>query len=107
MRNDERGTPHVFDDVRHCERLAAARDAHEDLRADAVQHALGELFDRLRLIARRRERRFELKIVMGITNLCHTDVSTRCRSAAFANKSLYCIIIMENPQFVKRGRKSS
>ena len=102
VRNDERGTPHVFNGVRHCKRLAAARNAHEDLRADAVQHALGELFDRLRLIAGRRERRFELKIVMGITNLFHTDVSKRCRSAAFANKSLYFIIIKENPPFVKR-----
>ena len=36
VRDDERGPPHVLDDVRHRERLAAARHADEHLRADAV-----------------------------------------------------------------------
>ena len=36
VRDDERGPPHVLDDVCHRERLAAARHADEHLRADAV-----------------------------------------------------------------------
>ena len=62
VRDDEGGPPHVFYDVRHRERLAAARDADEHLRADTVEHAFGQFFDRLRLVARRFVRGDEVKI---------------------------------------------
>ena len=53
MRDDQRGLAHVLDDVRHGEGLAAARNAQQYLRAHAVQNALRQFFDCLRLIARR------------------------------------------------------
>ena len=64
MRNDQCRPSDVPDDVRHRERLAAARNAHQNLRADAVQHPFRQLFDRLRLIARRRKRRMQFEFMM-------------------------------------------
>ena len=73
VRDDERGTPHVLNDIRHRERFAAARDPDEDLRANPVQNALGEFLDRLRLIARGRKRRVQFKFVMlHNTSFVHT-----------------------------------
>ena len=53
VRDHERGAAAVFDDVRHREGLAAPRHAQKHLRAQSVPNSLGELFDRLRLIAGR------------------------------------------------------
>ncbi len=52
VRDHERGTPRVFDYVRHGKRFSASGNADEHLRADPVQNAFGQFFDRLGLIAR-------------------------------------------------------
>src|SRR5688572_30482262 len=49
------------DDVRHRERLAGARDAHQALGALVLADAADELVDRLRLIAGRLERAVKLE----------------------------------------------
>ena len=79
VRDDERGPPHVFDDVCHRERLAAARHADEHLRADAVQDPFRQLFDGFGLIARRRKGRMQFEFAVFHvsphkiqTNVCFT-----------------------------------
>ena len=66
VRDDERRAVDVFDDVRHRKRFAAARDAHEHLRTDAVKHPFRKFFYRLRLISRRLIRRYEFKFIHNI-----------------------------------------
>lgn len=61
MRDDQRRAVDVFDDVRHRERLAAPRHAHQYLRADSVQHPFRQFLYRLRLIARRLKGGMKLK----------------------------------------------
>ena len=53
VRQNERRLVHVGDDVRHGERLSRAGDAEQYLFPVAAQHALCQLFDRLRLVAGR------------------------------------------------------
>ena len=53
VRNDERGTLNVLNDVGHGERFSAARYADKHLRAKPVLYSFGEAFYRFRLIARR------------------------------------------------------
>ena len=61
VREHERGALDLFDDACHRERLARARDAEQDLLVQAHLHALRELFDGLRLVARGLEGRVQLK----------------------------------------------
>ena len=77
MRDDQRGAVDVFDDIRHRERLAAARDAHEHLCADAVQHAFRQFFDRLRLIARRLKGRNQFEIC-HVTSFLYFNFTNKC-----------------------------
>src|ERR1035437_2508626 len=53
MAHHERGASCAGDQVRHRERLARARDAKQRLVMVAGGAGAGELFDRLRLVARR------------------------------------------------------
>ena len=61
VRQHERGALDFFDDARHREGLARARDAEQDLLVEAHLHALRQLFDGLRLVARGLEGRVQLK----------------------------------------------
>ena len=100
VRDDERGTPDVLNDVRHRERFAAARDPDKHLRADAVQHALGQFLYRLRLIARGREGRmqfegmmFHRSFLVRATPFARRDAPRRsavCRSPAPPERANFC-----------------
>ena len=57
----ERRLLHALDDLRHRVRFAGARDAEQRLLVQPRGHALGELFDRLRLIARGRIFAYHMK----------------------------------------------
>ena len=61
MRQHERRPLDLFDDARHRERLARARDAEQHLLVEAHLHALRQLFDGLGLVARGLEGRVQLK----------------------------------------------
>ena len=53
VREDQRGSLHCLDHLRHRERLARAGDAEKDLVELLVLYTLNEIGDRLRLVARR------------------------------------------------------
>ena len=61
VRDDERRALKPFDDVRHCERLARAGHAQKHLISLALLNALHQLLNRLRLIAPRLIRTFQVK----------------------------------------------
>ena len=61
MGDDERGFPHLRDDVRHRERLAGAGDAQENLMFLPLFELPDDSVYRLGLIARGREFRMELE----------------------------------------------
>ena len=61
VRQHERRPLDLFDDARHRERLARARDAEQHLLVEAHLHALRQLFDGLGLVARGLEGRVQLK----------------------------------------------
>ena len=61
VRQHERRPLDLFDDARHRERLARARDTEQDLLVEAHLHALRQLFDGLGLVARGLEGRVQLK----------------------------------------------
>ena len=61
MRDHQRGALHALNHGGHGIGFARTRNAEQNLTGHAAVYACGERLDRLRLIALRAERRFELK----------------------------------------------
>ena len=80
VREHERRTLHALDDFRHRVRFAGARDAEQRLLVQPRGHAPGELFDRLRLIARGRIFAYHMKFrhnALLLNNFCNRFIISR------------------------------